>query len=109
MRGFGRLWRGQVGLARTFWLYGVVASAILSQLAFRLNVIRPPRSAWIDIAARAVTFISGVYLLFIAVAIWRSADRYPGPAVWPILAKLSVVAVVAVMLAHTGAQLARHA
>ncbi|HEY5609297.1 MAG TPA: hypothetical protein VIM38_13280 [Alphaproteobacteria bacterium] len=107
MRAIGRLWRGGIGLARTFWIYGLAVSAVLSQLAFRLNVIRPPRSAWIDIAAPAVTFISGVYLLFVAVAVWRSADRYRGPAVWPILAKLSVVAVVAVMLAHTGAQLLR--
>jgi hypothetical protein len=107
MRAIGRLWRGEVGLARTFWIYGVVISAILSQLAFRLNVIRPPRSAWIDVAAPAVTVLSGVYLLFVAVAVWRSADRYPGPAVWPILAKLSMVGVVAVMLAHTGAQLLR--
>ena len=107
MRAIGRLWRGEIGLAKTFWIYGVVVSAILSQLAFRLNVVRPPRSGWIDIAAPAVTFISGVYLLFVAVAIWRSADRYGGPAVWPILAKLSVVAAVAVMLAHTGAQLLR--
>jgi hypothetical protein len=107
MRTIGRLWRGEIGLARTFWIYGVVVSAVLSQIAFRLNIIRPPRSAWIDIAAPAVTIISGVYLLFAAVAVWRSASRYRGQAVWPILAKLSVVAVVAVMLAHTGAQLLR--
>jgi len=109
MRAIGRLWRGEIGLARTFWIYGVVVCAILSQFAFRLNIVRPPRRAWIDVAAPAVTFVSGVYLLFVAVAVWRSAGRYQGAAVWPILAKLSIVAVVAVMLAHTGAQLLRRA
>jgi len=102
-----RLWRGKVRLPVSFWLYGVVIGAALSQLAFRLNIVRPPRAAWIDIAAPAATFIAGVYMLFVAVAIWRSADRYAGPVVWSIAAKLSVGAVVAIMLAHTAAELLR--
>jgi hypothetical protein len=101
MRLIGRLWRGEVPLGRTFWLFGVALGVALSQLAFRLNVIPPPRSALVGWAAAVVTAVAGVYILSVAVAIWRSADRYRGRPVWAVLAKITVALIVALMLAHT--------
>lgn len=94
------LWRGQVPLARTAWIYGgVLLIAMLSPIillsAFKSPLIHSP--AMIPLCL----FTLG-YAAFIAVAIWRSANNYGGWVAWRALAKGSVV----VVFMQTAAQLA---
>jgi len=94
------LWRGQVPLARTAWLYGgVLLVAILSPIVV-LTVLKSPwiHSPWI---LPLCVFVL-LYAAFIAVAIWRSADNYGGWIAWRALAKGSVV----IVFMQTAAQLA---
>ena len=94
------LWRGQVPLARTAWIYGgVLLIALLSPVilltAFRSPLLHSP--LMIPICLFAL-----LYAAFIAVAIWRSANNYGGWVAWRALAKGSVV----VVFMQTAAQLA---
>ena len=94
------LWRGQVPLARTAWIYGgVLLIALLSPIillsAFRSPLIHSP--LMIPLCLFAL-----LYAAFIAVAIWRSANNYSGWIAWRALAKGSVV----VVFMQTAAQLA---
>ena len=94
------LWRGQVPLARTAWIYGgVLLIALLSPVilltAFGSPLLHSP--LMIPICLFAL-----IYAAFIAVAIWRSANNYGGWVAWRALAKGSVV----VVFMQTAAQLA---
>jgi hypothetical protein len=81
---FRRLWQGEVSLAMTYWVWGALAgfvamilAAIVSETAPLLGLLLGP--------------VMIGYYVFIVIAIWRSAGRYPGPRVWAALAKIMVV------------------
>ena len=94
------LWRGQVPLARTAWIYGgVLLIALLSPVI----VLTALRSPWIHSPLMIpLCLFALLYSAFIAVAIWRSANNYGGWVAWRALAKGSVV----VVFMQTAAKLA---
>ena len=80
------LWRGDRGLARTFWLFGVLVGGALTVLFL--------------VAAQTMDSIIIGLIGFLAVwgwqvsagvAIWRAAGRYEGNALWATLARIAVV------------------
>ncbi|HEX9768021.1 MAG TPA: hypothetical protein VGA50_02510 [Kiloniellales bacterium] len=85
------LWRGQVPLPRTAWLYGgVLLVAFLSPVVV-LTALRSP-FLHSPLMVPLCVFVL-LYAAFIAVAIWRSANNYCGWVAWRALAKGSVVVV----------------
>ncbi len=94
------LWRGQVPLAKTGWLYGLIGLLFLIvplTLVPSLGLGPSPR-----VLLRALSVATLLYATFIAVAIWRAAGNYQGRRAWRLLAKGSVLFValqVAVSLA----------
>ncbi|MFQ5971161.1 MAG: hypothetical protein ACE5Q3_02450 [Alphaproteobacteria bacterium] len=95
----GALWRGEIGLARTFWLYGWFGAFLLKLPSFLLELTYP----WFRIMTAAETpgfgmlqiyvissWIPFGWILFMLVPIWRSASNYQGPLRWAVLAKVSV-------------------
>ncbi len=86
------LWRGDVPLVKTYWLFGVVVG-----ICFAITF------AFIEYQSEGLSegfgplFIIGlivlyfVYVAFINVAIWRSSNKYKGPKQWAILAKVMVI------------------
>jgi hypothetical protein len=89
------LWRGQLPLAVTFWLFGVAALAALEGLFVYLGIAHPTgtigvRTALTFLALNAAT---AVYWIFVSVAIWRSAGAYEGPQLWSLLARGLVLVV----------------
>ena len=97
-----RLWRGEVPLSRTCFLYGwlgIVGLSIplfvmrLSDLDDRIHQMVPV-IFFMTLTLLAIN--SGLvlaYASFIGVAIWRSAERYCGPMVYRVFAKSSVLIV----------------
>jgi hypothetical protein len=87
------LWRGEVSLGFTYWVVAVVGNGIFNIFDIYLDymgyydVITESKLVliWIFIS------ISAIYLLFSAVCVWRSANRYKGRTVLAVLAKLAVV------------------
>ena len=74
-----RLWQGEVGMARSFWEFGVVYGTLIHMvatgLAFGALVAGIP--AWIAVV---IFLLPAPYTILVVVAVWRSADRYRGPS-----------------------------
>lgn len=86
------LWRGDIPLAKAYWLFGVLPGIIFN-VAFRYA----QGEGAILTSQLAALFFLGIVLLFyvysgfICVAIWRSATKYRGMARYAILAKIAVI------------------
>ncbi len=83
------LWRGELPLARTGWLYGLLGLLVLIVPLMLLSGLGPAPSAAPLLLGLSLAVL--VYAAFIAVAIWRSAGNYRGKFAWRLLAKGSVL------------------
>jgi len=74
---------GNLGLAKTYWIFGVISSVILRFIMtfIIMSGINP-------IIAIVMGF---AYSIIVWIAIWNSATNYDGLKLWAILAKISVV------------------
>ena len=73
MERLGKMWRGEYQLAITFWVYLVVLGGLLSLVGFL-----PIFFAAAYLGQGIYSFIAFIliYLVFICVAVWRSANKY---------------------------------
>jgi hypothetical protein len=106
-----QLWRGEIKLWKTFWLFGVGGGLALGLPIFSamlaLTDVPPDDTASIFLAALGFLL---VYLTWVFVGIWRAANKYQGEKAWVLLAKVAVVAgafnigllMVSVLFADTG-------
>jgi hypothetical protein len=86
-----RLWNGDLGLARSFWEFGVAYGTLIhlafTGLAFGAYVLEMP--IWLAV----LLFILPLpYAILIVVAVWRSAARYQGPERWAQAARIGILA-----------------
>jgi hypothetical protein len=88
-----KLFRGDVPLPITYWIFGVVFSLLL-HIPRRviesdyLDIIRLPLGAQLIVA---YSWLVIGYGFFIAIAIWRSAGKFEGHRFWALLARVIVV------------------
>lgn len=91
----GRLWRGEVPLVRSYWRYGFLLNAIFAITALVLATVADcPECGQILAAPELVPLwwlFYLAYFVFVVVAIWRTAERYPGPRRWATLARVAVM------------------
>ena len=87
------LWRGEIPLARTYWLFGAVAGLFFGAafLYIEFNAVSFWSSSLGMIVIYGLFSAYLIYFLFIYIAIWRSAGKYPGPGIWAGLARVAVV------------------
>ena len=96
------LWRGEVPLARTGWIFGVLGLVLLIAPLVVLTRTGVPAAASSPVAlALSVAILA--YAGFIGVAVWRSADRYRGAQAWRWVAKGSVLFIVLQVIAGLNA------
>lgn len=76
------LWSGRVGLAKSYWLWGILFSI---PWGIALSLVTPGSNLAILLVS-----IFFVYYVIINVGIWRAASEYDGAKVLAILAKISV-------------------
>lgn len=89
-----RLFRGDISLPITYWVFGVLIGNVAFQIIFKVIEFK-----YIDIATSQVGSWSVIafywlaigYSIFMLIAIWRSAGKYKGKAVWAGLARVAVV------------------
>jgi hypothetical protein len=90
---FRKLANGDLGLAQTYWLYGVLVS-----IAFRILTAVIPSIPVIVI----LSLVWIAYSIPLYMGIWRAATRYSGPKVWSILAKimlgLGIIALIVIII-----------
>lgn len=85
-----RLWTGEIPLPETFWHYAVgwgLGINIGTSFLF-LAVMENDVSVYIQIA---VYFLPTPYNIFMLIAVWQSANRYPGPRKWVDAARIAIV------------------
>jgi hypothetical protein len=77
------IWRGDAGLAATYWGYGMLGGALLSiPLAF----VTPGS---IPAIIAVLSFV--LYFVLVYVGIWRAAAKYQGPKIWAFLPRAAIV------------------
>jgi hypothetical protein len=79
-----RLWRGQVSLVISYWIFGVVGGFIWD-VAFATLELRSSLLRFLFLAGRLG------YFVVVYVGVWRAAEHYTGRKEWAFLAKLVVV------------------
>lgn len=82
---FSKLTQGDYGLPKTYWLFGV-----LGNLLFIVPIALAAAAESMPILVLSL-IASVVYSLVVAVGIWRASDKYLGPKVWAVLAKIAVI------------------
>jgi len=103
---FLNLWHGNAPLWKTFWLYGVAALIIIPQVfTIPMGII-----AWFSkvsdgtflflISPLLIAYIA--YGIFLTISTWRSADRYQGQIIWSRLAKVTMTALVIIVIVLNG-------
>jgi len=105
---FKKTWRGEVGLARTFWLSWVAPTIILFLLlssdVYRLFLVKTIQLS-IDLSlfvAYAIPVLFFGYQVFMAISTWRSSTKYDGRKVWPVTAKSVTVVYMVVLVGING-------
>jgi len=96
------LWQGDVPLVKTFWLFGVVVGVgfaiVFAYIEYQSEGLSEGFGFAYIIGSRLFCF---VYVVFINIAIWRSANKYRGPKWWAILAKVMVVVIWSALIRET--------
>jgi len=85
------LWRGDISLARTFWLFFFCGNALLNIALIPINLssFRFTPIGWVIFTL--LVMIITIYFPFTLIATWRSANKYQGLQRNAILAKLAVI------------------
>jgi len=79
---FGKLANGDFGLAKTYWLYGVL-------VGFIVNIaIKPITSIGLLVI---IMLAYTAYEILVFMGTWRAANKYQGSKIWAALAKIAVV------------------
>jgi hypothetical protein len=85
-----RLWRGEIGLARTFWEYAI-AYAALANLAATILAFAVIASDGPALLAMAIFFLPLPYNVLAVIIVWRSAARHKGDRRWADAARVAVI------------------
>lgn len=80
-----KLWRGDVPLYITFWLFGMIVGTVVSFFVSKY-ALRAPDG--LTIAKVVWTVIALLYTGFMCVALWRCSNKYIGAPVWGICGRI---------------------
>jgi len=75
---------GDFGLAKTFWLYVFVVGIFIN-----IGIVMAPEVSR-EVLSILVLLACTVYALPLHISVWRAANKYKGPKIWAILAKINV-------------------
>jgi hypothetical protein len=86
---FAKLIAGEFGLAKTFWLFGIVPDFLMlpvvkfTEIVQRYNHEIPPLAAFI-------LFIYAIYRTIVLIGTWRASSLYAGFWLWKVLSRAHV-------------------
>lgn len=89
-----RLFRGDVSLPITYWVFGVLIGSVAFQIILKiiefnyLEITTSQTGAW---SVMAFYWVAIGYSIFMLIAIWRSAGKHQGREIWAGLARAVVV------------------
>lgn len=76
-----RLAKGEYGLVKTYWIYGILVGLIVNAIAFFVG------NEYLNVIG-AIMLTYGVYSIFCLIGIWSSASKWKGNKIWSALAKI---------------------
>ncbi len=79
---FSKLVQGELGLAKTFWIFGLL---IQLMLVFIISTIP------IEVLTIIGLLLILTYEIIVIFGVWRAATKYEGFKLWAILAKIVVI------------------
>lgn len=81
---FWKLINGDLGLAKTYWIFGVLGGSVISTA-----------SGFIDSIAALVVYIAihAAYNAVVMLGVWKAAKKYQGRKIWATLAQVMVILV----------------
>ena len=82
---FKKLSDGDFGLAKTYWLYGVLVS-IVGSILMQGAALSDSKALII-----VLLLVMIVYAVFQLTGVWNASNRYTGLKIWAILAKIAVI------------------
>ena len=82
---FKKLSDGDFGLAKTYWLYGVLVS-IVGNILMQGAVLSGSIALIIVLLLVVI-----IYAVFQLTGVWNASNRYTGLKIWAILAKIAVI------------------
>jgi len=106
------LWRGDIPLKKTFWVYFVLVNGVIGVIYHYRNFhlidqrfypthkairelafyyLSNPNTTFWGIAALLFGIVFVMYQFLIVTSIWRSANKYQGSSVWATHAKAGVI------------------
>ncbi len=91
---FVRMFRGDISLRVTYWVFGVLIGGVafwIVGMVIELNYAAIAMSSSGIWLVRAFIGFAIAYGVYIFIAIWRSAGKYPGKATYAVLARVAVV------------------
>ena len=98
---FTRLWRGDIGLSKVFWIYGVAVIIFLwlvfAGVLYRLAIGGVDKTLFPGLLL--LSLLIG-YQILVSVGVWRSAGNYSGKRVWAFLARSTTVLAGILLLAN---------
>jgi len=96
-----QLWSGNLGLARTYWVYLVVGGGLVELAMYGLwqaifyyellpyvDEVPVLFRGFVALAESMPVFVPWAYNLFVCVGLWRAAGKYQGPWIWKAWASL---------------------
>lgn len=83
------LWNGRVPLAHVFWNYAIIYGSLANLIATGA-ALTAFLWGW-PILGLAIHFLLVPYNVLMVFAVWRSAARYEGDAIWARLARGAIV------------------
>ena len=83
MEAISQIWKGQAGLAKTYWGWGMLGGLLWG---IPLSTVTPGSGI-----AVLVLLVFVAYFFVVNTGIWRAAGQYQGLAVWAWLAKVAAV------------------
>jgi hypothetical protein len=89
MNFLAKLARGDVGLWRVFWLIGIPLSLIWDFSVLSTLAGYDVGGSFVAIPLITLFALSSVAIVFVSVAVWRSASKYPREVWWQTLLALA--------------------
>ncbi len=79
------VWRGDAGLATTYWFWGLIVGLLIAAGGFAVG---SAESVFLGVLYIAFVVL---YSIWVSVGVWRSAGKYQGKRVWATLARFGVI------------------
>lgn len=98
MNTLSKLWRGEYSLAKTYWLFGVVANIVLGIPINLYNMVTPESQASYAYYFLAYLILYAFYNVIASIGLWRSASAYTNGVVWKYISKaVSVIGLLTIL------------